>query len=71
MVIIENFPICDLSGIDSLYINSIKKVFGFKPSGGMSLDVVLANNLVLKFYDMGTYLILNAEKELVMSLINL
>ena len=60
-----------LSGIEGLYINSIEKVYGDKPSGGISLDVVLASKSALKFWDLGTNLILNAKKELVMSLINL
>ena len=54
-----------------LYINSIEKVCGDNPSGGISLDVVLANKSASKFYDLGTDLILNAEKELVISLINI
>ena len=60
-----------LSGIEGLYINLIEKACGEKPSGGISLDVVLARKSTSKFWDLGTYLILNAEKELVMSLINL
>ena len=60
-----------LSGIERMYINSIEKVCGDKPSGGFSLDAVLDNRSVSKFYDLGIDLILNAEKELVMSLINL
>ena len=57
--------------MEGLYINSIEKVCGYKPSGGISLDVVLASRSASKFWDLGTNLILNAEKELVMSLINL
>ena len=60
-----------LSGIEGLYINSIEKVCGDKPSSGISLDAVLANRYVSKFCDIGTYLILNVEKELVISLLNL
>ena len=59
-----------LSGIEGLYINSIEKVCGDKPSGRISLDAVLANRSASKFYDLGTYLMLNVEKELVISLIN-
>ena len=57
--------------MEGLYINLIKKVCGDKPSSGISLDSVLANRSTSKFYDLGTDLILNAEKELVISLINL
>ena len=60
-----------LLGIEGLYINSIEKVCGDKPLGGISLDAVLASRSTSKFWDIGTSLILNAEKELVMSLINL
>ena len=60
-----------LSVIEGMYINSIEKVCGDKPSGGISLDVVLANRSTSKFCDLGTDLMLNAEKKLVMSLINL
>ena len=51
-----------LSGIEGLYINLIEKFFGDKPLGRISLDAVLANRSVSKFYDLGTYLILNADK---------
>ena len=60
-----------LLGIEGLYTNSIEKVCGDKPLGEISLDAVLANRSTSKFYDLGTYLILNAEKKLVISLINL
>ena len=60
-----------LFGIEGMYINSIEKFCGDKPLGRISLDAVLANRSASKFYDLGTYLILNAEKELIISLINL
>ena len=57
--------------MEGMYINLIEKVCGDKPSSGISLDAVLVNRLASKLCDLGTYLILNAEKELVISLINL
>ena len=59
-----------LLSIEGLYINLIEKVCGDKPSSGIRLDAVLANRSASKFCDLGTYLMLNAEEELVISLIN-
>ena len=59
-----------LLGIEGLYINSIEKFCGEKPSGGISLDAVLAKRSTSKFCYLGTDLMLNPEKELVISLIN-
>ena len=67
----NTFQFVTLSGIEGLYINSIEKFCEEKPSDGISLDAVLANRSVLKLCDLGTYLKLNARKELVRSLINL
>ena len=53
-----------------MYINSMEKVYEDKPSGGISLDAVLANKSASKFCDLGMNLMLNVEKELVISLIN-
>ena len=56
--------------MEGLYINSIENVSGDKPSSGINLDAILARTSASKFYDLGTDLMLNAEKELVRSLIN-
>ena len=56
--------------MEGLYINSIEKISSDKPSGGINLDAVLARRSTSKFYDLGTDLTLNDEKELVRSLIN-
>ena len=53
--------------MEALYISSMEKVLEARPSGGMSLDVVLANRYASKFWDLGTYLMLKSLNELVMS----
>ena len=62
------FQLVSLSGMDVLYISSMEKVSGSRPSGGMSLNGVLANRSASKNFDLGTYLILKALNELVMYL---
>ena len=61
------------SGMEGLCMRSMENVSGQRPSSGMSLDVVFSNRSASKFFNMGTYLILKAWKELeiVISLANL
>ena len=54
--------------MQALYISSMEKVLEARPSGGMSLDVVLSNKSASKFCDLGTNLILKDLNELVISL---
>ena len=71
MVIIKHFPTCDIFRYGESVYQFDREVCGDKPSSRISLDAVLANISASNFYDLGTYLILNAKKELVISLINI
>ena len=53
--------------MEDLYIISIEKVSGDRPSSGMSLDGVFAKISASKFCDQGIDLILKNLKEAVMS----
>ena len=56
-----------LSRIEGLNINSMEKVSGDRPYGGINLDAILANKSTSKFWDLRTDLMLNALNELAIS----